>query len=82
MSGIHLETAVTAASTDPGWWALCADLQADAPHADPHTRRRDVARRLVAAGLDPGVLEAVLPGWSRYLDPPEVDGPAPSVAAG
>lgn len=36
---------------------------------DLAARRRGVVLRLFARGLTLSELEAVLPGWSRYLDP-------------
>lgn len=48
---------------------LGADLLAVSGDGPVDARRRGVALRLVAAGLTPELLEAVLPGWSRYLQP-------------
>ncbi|MGH3441364.1 MAG: hypothetical protein ACRDUY_04855 [Nitriliruptorales bacterium] len=70
MSGIRFRLATGLPGSHPGWQTLNADLRALDGHGDLHSRRRGVALRPVAEGLDPKLLESLLPGWGRYLAEP------------
>lgn len=50
------------------WGALIVDLDGLDGVGDVVARRRGVALRLLAGGLTLEALDAVLPGWGRYLD--------------
>lgn len=51
------------------WQRFTADLRALDGTSDVFRRRRAVVMRLLAQGMSLSTLEALLPGWSLYLEP-------------
>lgn len=54
--------------TPEAWQRVTEHLRTLDAAGDVFVRRRDVVLRLLACGMTVAMLEAVLPGWSRYLD--------------
>ena len=59
------------APTDEGLRVLSRDLRLGDGARDARAQRPEVARRLVAAGLPPHLLDRMLPGWGCHLVGPE-----------
>lgn len=57
---------------------MSTDSSAADAVADLTERRPEVVRRLLARGVPPRALEAVLPGWEVLLDQAEAPGPGGS----